>query len=141
MVERRWDEDERGDGVADAAEFLPGATELIAAMRRPNWVAEEPELHLLPHLRHACDSLPLEIVDARTMDDGSYDVRLRWTGDEAGVGAVRAAIFSLLGGIAEQASYIRQLRTQESLTFEVVTGIVDETPFKPHGHTLRVSVV
>jgi hypothetical protein len=66
---------------------------------------------------------------------------------DAGVGAVRAAIFGLLGGIAEPASYVRQRRTDSTsdsatmLSFEVVTGIVDEQPFKPHGHTLRVDVV
>jgi hypothetical protein len=26
------------------------------------------------------------------------------------------------------------------LTFEVVTGMVDEVPFTPHGHTLRLSI-
>jgi hypothetical protein len=26
------------------------------------------------------------------------------------------------------------------LTFDVVTGMVDEMPFTPHGHTLRLSV-
>ena len=146
MANHRWDGDERGDGVADATEFLDGAAELIAAMRRPNWVAEEPELHLLPHLERACEELPLRIVEARAMDDGSYDVQLAWTGDEPGVGAIRASIFSLLGGIAEPASYIRQRRTESSdgrgaaLIFEVVTGIVDDAPFKPHGHTLRLRV-
>ena len=101
MADHRWDGDERGDGVADAAKFLDGATELIAAMRRPDWVAEQPELHLLPHLEQACKPLPLEILDTRTMEDGSYEVQLDWTGDEPGVGAIRATIFSLLGGIAE----------------------------------------
>jgi hypothetical protein len=95
MADRRWDDDQRGDGVADAAGFLAGAEELIAAMRRPNWVAEEPEV---------------------------------------------------LGGIVEPAGYIRQWRTRAhedtggTLTFDVVTGIVDEVPFKPHGHTLRLSI-
>lgn len=109
MAVRRWDGDERGDGVADA-------------------------------------SLPLEILEARTTDEGSYDVRLGWTVDGAGAGAIRAAVFSLLGGIAEPASYVRQRRADASdgsgaeLTFDVVTGIVDENPFKPHGHTLRLSV-
>jgi hypothetical protein len=100
MADRRWDGDERGDGVADAATFVDGAAELIAAMRRPNWVAEQPEVHLLPHLERACEPLPLRILAARVMDDGS------------GAG----------------------------LTFDVVTGIVDEMPLKPHGHTLRLSV-
>ena len=75
-----------------------------------------------------------------------FEVELDWTGDEPGVGVIRAAIYGLLGGIAEGSSYVRQRRTAtsegsgETLTFEVVTGIVDETPFKPHGHTLRLTV-
>lgn len=147
MADRRWDGDERGGGVADAGQFVEGAAGLIAAMRQPNWVAEEPEAHLLPHLEQACQSLPLEILGARTSDDGCYEVQLRWTRAEAGVGAIRAAIFGLLGGIAEPASYVRQRRTDSTagsstlLSFEVVTGIVDEQPFMPHGHTLRLEVV
>ena len=147
MAEHRWDGDERGTGVADAREFVEGAAELLAAMQQPNWVAEQPELHLLPHLERACESLPLQILDARSADDGSYEVQLRWTEKQVGVGLIRASIFSLLGEIAEPSSYIRQRRTESvrgsptTLTFEVVTGIVDEIPFKPHGHTLRVSVV
>ena len=45
---------QRGDGVADAMKFLDGAAGLIAAMRRPKRMAEQPELHLLPHLEQAC---------------------------------------------------------------------------------------
>jgi hypothetical protein len=48
MAARRWEDDERGEGVADASQFADGASEPIAAMRRPNWVAEQPELHLPP---------------------------------------------------------------------------------------------
>jgi hypothetical protein len=146
MPDRRWDDDERGEGVADAAQFADGASDLIAAMRRPNWVAEEPETHLLPHLEHACESLPFRILEASTSADGVYDVQLGWTGDEPGVGVIRASMFGLLGSIAEPSSYIRQRRTDPAdgsgpmLTFDVVTGIVDEMPFEPHGHTLRLSV-
>ncbi len=145
MADRRWDGDERGNGVADAGRFVDGAAELIAAMQRPSWVAEEPEKHLLPHLEHACAKLPLEILEARTLDDGSFEVRLGWTGDDGRIGVMRAAVFSLLGAIAEPASYIRQRReasdaTGEGLSFDVVTGIIDEIPFTPHGHTLRLTV-
>lgn len=140
MPDRRWDGDERGDGVADAGPFVEGAAELVAAMQRPNWVSEEPDVHLLPHLQQACESLPLEILATRTSDDGCYEVQLRWTGEGAGVGVVRAAVFGLLGGIAEPASYVRQRRTESTFRFEVVTGIVDEQPFTPHGHTLRLDV-
>src|SRR5207244_10175270 len=108
MEVRRWDDDERGEGVADASQFVDGVSGLIAAMRHPTWVAEQPETHLLPHLARACQELPFRIVDARTSEDGAYDVRLAWMGDEAGVGVVRASIFSLLGSIAESSSYIRQ---------------------------------
>ena len=103
-------------------------------------------MHLLPHLEQACETLPFRILDARTSDDGAYDVQLGWTGDEAGVGVIRASIFGLLGSIAESSSYVRQRRTNPRdgyttmLTFDVVTGMVDEAPFKPHGHTLRLSV-
>jgi hypothetical protein len=146
VADRRWDDDELGDGVADASQFADGASDLIAAMRRPNWVAEQPEMHLLPHLEQACESLPFRILDARTCDDRVYDVQLGWTGDETGAGVIRASMFGLLGSIAEPSSYIRQRRTDSgdgpnaTLTFDVVTGIVDEMPFKPHGHTLRLSV-
>lgn len=146
MAECRWDDDERGEGVAGASEFAAGASKLLAAMRRPNWVAEQPEMHLLPHLERACESLPFRILDARTSADGAYEVQLGWTGEKAGIGVIRASIFGLLGSIAEPSSYIGQRRTDTRngsnalLTFDVVTGIVDETPFKPHGHTLRLSV-
>lgn len=123
MANRRWDGDERADGVADAGQFVEGAAELLAAMQRPNWISEEPEVHLLPHLAHACELLPLQILATRTSNDGCYEVQLRWTGENGGVGAVRAAVVSLLGAIAEPAGYVGQRRTE------------------PHWHTLRLDVV
>jgi len=46
---RRWDTDERFSGVADASGFAAAVDELAALARRPGWVAEEPEAHLVPH--------------------------------------------------------------------------------------------
>lgn len=141
---RRWDRDDRGEGVADATAFVAGAAALVEAMGRPRWVAEEPELHLLPHLQRGCRSLPLEITDAHTSDEGSYEVALRWTGQEPGQAEVRAAIFSLVGSFAEASNYVRQQQseaTEERLVFEVVTGFLPgEGRFAPHGHTLRLTV-
>ena len=63
-----------------------------------------------------------------------------------GIAAVRAAVFSLVGGFAEVYTYIRQRRSNaegigEIVTFEIVTGILgEESSFIPHGHTIRVSV-
>jgi hypothetical protein len=138
---RRWDDDERGEGVADARTFAHDAEALVDAMRRPNWVAEQPEVHLLPHLQRSCESLPVELVGARVSDDGSYDVGLRWTGETDRIGEVRAAVFSLVGGFAEVFTYVRQRRGGDAVVFEVVTGILgEESSFSPHGHSLRLSV-
>ena len=139
MAGRRWDGDERGEGIADAGSFAPGAEDLVGAMRTPNWVAEQPEAHLLPHLRRSCESLPLELVDAKASDDGSYDVELRWTGETDRIGDVRAAVFALVGGFAEVYTYVRQ-RRGDAVVFEVVTGILDADSFSPHGHAVRLTV-
>jgi hypothetical protein len=142
MSEARWDGDERGRGVADARAFASGAEALIAAMRTAEWVAEDPDAHLLPHVRRACDSLPLELVDARTAADGSFELDLRWTGETGRIGEVRAAVFALVGSFAEVSTYVRQRdRDDDVLSFELVTGMVaGETRFAPHGHAVRIRV-
>jgi hypothetical protein len=50
----RWDGDDRGQGIGDAAQLVSGASELVAAFRQPTWVAEQPELHLLPPVEAWC---------------------------------------------------------------------------------------
>ena len=147
MTNRRWDGDERGEGVADASPFAAGAVELVEAMRLATWVAEEPDLHLQPHLERVCSSLPLQLEDARSRADGTLEVSLRWTGERPREADVRAAVFSLVGSFAELATYVRQRRGEDAddgattLVYEVVTGILDgETRFAPHGHTVRVRV-
>jgi hypothetical protein len=145
---RRWDGDERGEGVGDAAPFAPAADRFGEMMRRPNWVAEEPGLHLLPHLLRACESLPFHLLNARVAEDASFEVELEWAGDSHSVGEIRAAAFALIGSFAEPWTYVRQQPHEERdgagelLTFDVVTGILDDQDrFEPHGHTLKVSVV
>lgn len=146
VADLRWDGDERGVGVADATAFADGAVELIDAMRLPAWVAEEPELHLLPHIERACETLPFEIDGADAAPDGAFDLHLRWTGQAQAVGQVRAAIFALVGSFSEISTYVRQRRVAapgdegETLLFEVVTGILGDGVFSPHGHTVRISV-
>jgi hypothetical protein len=141
MAGRRWDDDERGEGVADARAFAHDAEELVDAMRQPNWVAEQPEVHLLPHLQRSCESLALELVGARVSEDGSYDVELRWIGETDRIGEVRAAVFTLVGGFAEVFTYVRQRRGSDAVVFEVVTGILgEESSFSPHGHAVRLSI-
>jgi hypothetical protein len=141
MADVRWDGDARGRGVGDAAAFAEGASELVDAMRSADWVAEKPELHLLPHLRAACDNLPFELATTRVLDDGRFEVDLTWTGGPGGVGEVRRAVYALIGAVAESATYVRQHRDHGSLAFELATGLIGEDAhFAPHGHTVRFRI-
>jgi hypothetical protein len=142
VVERRWDIDERGRGIAAGLRLAPGARELVDALELPDWVAEEPDAHLLPHLERACasDGSPLELETTDSLPDGTYEVRLRWHGGD-NVGATRAAVFCLIGVVAESATYVRQRGGEGELIFEVGTGMLEaDTDFAPHGHTLLLRV-
>jgi hypothetical protein len=59
---RRWDTDERGHGIADGSAFAPGVHRLAEALAEEAWVAEEPDLHLFPHIERACVAAGLELV-------------------------------------------------------------------------------
>src|SRR4051812_5307619 len=102
----RWDGDTRGAGVADAAQLVAGAGELLAAFGDTAWVAEQPELHLRPHIDAWCEhDQRLSLSDAYTDEHHSYVLELKWCGEPATVGQVRAAVFSLIGAFAESATY------------------------------------
>lgn len=150
----RWDDDERGHGVADGRRVEPGAGELLEALREPDWVAEGGEDHLLPHLRRACErgAVPLRLDGSYTDPDGAFVVELGWLGRHEDVRAVRAAVYALIGEVAESATYIRQRRDEpvgdvdqpiggDSLFYEVATGMLaPDTRFTPHGHVLVLRV-
>ncbi len=148
----RWEGDERGSGVADARALVPGASQLVEALGQPRWVAEEPDAHLVPHIEGACrDGLPIALESIRAEEDGALAVELRWTGRRGDARAARRAAYALVGSVAESASYIRQRRTRSvpdidaveggGLLYEVATGMLaGDTPFAPHGHTLRLRI-
>jgi hypothetical protein len=141
MSDRRWDGDESGKGVADARSFAAGVEDLLVETSRANWIAEEPELHLLPHIERACEALPLVLIDACATADGSFAVELRCTEEGMSFGAVRAAVFSLVGSFAELSTFVRQRRRGDALVFEVVTGFAaGQSRFAPHGHTVSLRV-
>ena len=140
----RWDPDERGIGVADARAHLERLDALRAAAAEDGWVAEEPELHLLPHIvRHLADGAPFSLEGAATDPDGTFVVVVRWTGPvDAGRGNVRTAAYALIAVIAESTTAITQNDDgQGRQVFEVVTGMLaDQTRFASHGHTLRLVI-
>lgn len=145
----RWDGDDRGLGIGDALQLVSGADELVAAFRQPGWVAEQPELHLLPHVDAWCEQDGrLALTNARTDPAGAYILDCEWRGEPGSVGRARAAVFSLIGSFAEAATYVRQRRiatdgegSTMKLQFEVGTGeIAPDTRFAPHGHVVVINV-
>lgn len=140
----RWEGDERGRGVADAGWLVPGAGELVAAFGEPAWVAEEPERHLLPHVRQWCTRDGRLVLTAAHQDEtGTYVLDLAWRGEARNVGEARAAVFSLVGSFAESATYVRQRRVADPgwLRFEVGTGeLSPDARFDPHGHAVVITV-
>ncbi|KAB8176377.1 hypothetical protein [Microbispora catharanthi] len=134
---RRWDDDERLTGIADASAMEPQVSALLDAMARDGWVTEEPEAHLLPHLRRACGSEWL-LTGERLLDDGVYEVTVSLAGDREGV-HVQRDVIRLLSAIAETAFFVRQAAPG---VFECVTGMLDGDPpgFKSHGHMVRLIV-
>jgi hypothetical protein len=141
-VASRWESDERGAGIADADRLLAGVGELVEAFGQPDWVAEQPELHLLPHIEAWCErDERLALVDAHADDSAAYVVDCEWRGAPGGVGRARAAVFALIGSFAESATYVRQRRVGERLRFEVGTGeIAPDARFAPHGHVVVINV-
>jgi hypothetical protein len=140
----RWDPDERGIGVADARAYLGRLDALRAAAAEDGWVAEEPEAHLLPHIRRLVeDGGQLAIDGIATAPDGTFVVDLRWTGAaDADRGTIRVAAYGLIGSVAEGITTIAEVRETSGLVFEVVTGMLaGESAFAPHGHTLRLRIV
>jgi hypothetical protein len=136
---RRWDTDVRLTGMGDGAEMAPGIAALLEAATRPEWVAEDPEVHLLPHLRRVAGAPGSAWqLGAARLRDATYVVDLVWTGPKP---ALRAAVYALVGAVAEASTSIVESRGADGLaTFDVVTGSVTAGEFAPHGHLLRLRV-
>lgn len=137
---KRWDTDERFVGVADASGFAAGVEELAELTRRPGWVTEEPEVHLVPHLRDA-NVAGLQVVDCQTRDDGVLLVSAVYHPDGSRRD-IRQLAWALLGTIAEPVASVREHSDGETVVFEVVTGIPEGPgPFASHGHSLRLTLL
>jgi hypothetical protein len=144
--DRRWDSDARGDGVADARLLAPRLEALQQAAEQPLWVTEEPDAHLWPHLRHAIEQEGSGWTSGEYAidEDGRLVVDLVHAPLERDQrrAMLQADVLRLLGMVIEGATYIeiKQRDTDDSLIVDVVTGLLDDqTPFKTHGHTLRMS--
>lgn len=139
---RRWDNDTRGAGIGDGLWIAPGVRQFLEALSAPGWVAEEPDTHLLPHLRDACDApgSPWTLVGTELLDT-VYSVRLEWRRPHPRIRRLRADAFALIGPIAESATFVRQRVTAREIEYQVTTGMLDgDARFAGHGHLLLLRV-
>jgi hypothetical protein len=135
---KRWDTDDRFTGVADASAFAAAVDELAGLARRPDWVAEEPEVHLVPHLRGA-GVAGLRLSGWHTGEDGVLEAVAEYQPGESR-GHLRRQAWALIGTIAEPAASVRERLDGDDVIFEVVMGIPDGGHFASHGHTVRLTL-
>jgi hypothetical protein len=135
---RRWDTDDRFTGVADASAFAAAIDELAALARCAGWVAEEPEAHLVPHLRtgHVAG---LRLAGWSTGEDGVLDAVAEYRPGSNRHG-LRRQDWALIGTVAELAASVRERADGDTIMFEVVTGIPGNGHFATHGHALRLTL-
>ena len=139
-MDRRWDDDKRGHGVADARGNLPAIQQLAELAVTKDWVAEDAEAHLLPNLRDRIEISGLSLEAAEVEPDGALRVRLA-SATKLSREEIRESVWMILGGVAELTSHVRETRAGELVSFEMVTGIPPgDGPFTTHGHTLRIEV-
>ena len=138
---RRWDDDERCRGIADARWLAPGARELLDAMEQADWVAEQPEAHLLPHIERRCGEPGSAFaIETAAVADGVLEVTLRWSGGTQR--ELTEAVWALIGTFAETASYVRGPADGAEPVWELATGMLaTDTAFAPHGHTVLLRIV
>jgi hypothetical protein len=142
VVEKRWEGDERGHGVASAAPFAPGVTALQEHLDEEDWITEDPHAHLLPHIARACSAVDdVTLLESRLLDDGVLEVVLDWqpTIDSP---PLRYRVFGIIGSFAETSTHVAQRPVDGSVEYEVVTGVLPEhTHFRTHGHLVRFLIV
>jgi len=139
---RRWDIDTRGSGIGEGTWLLPDLGATIGALGTHGWITEEPDAHLLPHLRRACQAADSPWTLRGTDLQGTvYLIDLDWRRPDPHLGRLRADAFALIGVIAESATFVRQRLTAERIEFHFATGMLDgDGPFKGHGHLLRLRI-
>jgi hypothetical protein len=141
-IPRRWDTDIRGEGIGDGHWIVPAVRQLLEALAAPGWVAEEPDVHLLPHLRQACAApgSPWTFIGAE-LQDAVYVVTLEWSRSQPGLHRLRADAVALIGTVAEGSTFVQQRVIEREIEYHVTTGMLEgDSPFAPHGHLLLLRI-
>jgi len=138
-VVTRWDGDERGRGVGSADAEVDELDRLRSAMLLPHWVAEDPDLHVLPHVERMCEANGWRIL--RTdVAAGTLEIDVATAAQSRG--ELRAAAFVLIGSFAENSTHVVATSPDDSsVEVTVTTGMLEgDGPFEPHGHVVRLSL-
>jgi hypothetical protein len=143
MATPRWEGDEIGTGVGDAGDFAPYVRSLLHEMTMADWVTEDPQVHLLPHIEAALQApgAMFRIVDDVVLS-AVYAITLAWQRDDGTFDDLRRDVFTLVGAVAELATHVQQRVRSDRIEFDVVTGTLEgQSRFRTHGHMLRFKVV
>jgi hypothetical protein len=139
----RWDADTRGYGVGDAHEHVEPVRLLLEAMQDDEWVAEEPEKHLLPHIEQHCKKNGgIWSLGPARLGGTRYDVTLQWRRrGRVSVRDLTGDVFALIGSFAEANIHVSSYIYEQSFIFQITTGLLDgDGVFAGHGHTLSLTV-
>src|SRR5262245_39123545 len=105
-----------------------------------DWVAEDPEHHLLPHVERLCADqgweLAWEVVDHVLELDVTLPADEWWR-------TTRVASFAVAGVISEKLTVVidERMNQDEVVRLTIVTGMREgDGVFAPHGHVVRVRV-
>jgi hypothetical protein len=140
-MRRRWDTDEVGHGIGHGRALIPDLRRLEAALDLPDWIAERPDAHLLPHIRRVVESpaSPFDLVGWEIADNVLVvDLRPRQSDARRDD---RKAILAIVGAFAEPATFIRERRVGDSFEYDVACGVLEgDGGFGPHGHLVRLRI-
>jgi len=138
-MEARWEGDVRGRGIGSAEAGVEELDRLRSAMVLPDWVAEAPDVHLLPHVERMCDEHGWRIVRA---DAAAGVLEVDVTTAAQSRGELRAAAYALIGSFAEDSTHVIATSPDDSSVEVIVTtGMLEgDGAFAPHGHVVRLSL-
>jgi hypothetical protein len=142
MATPRWKGDEIGTGVGDAGDFAPHVRRLLEEMVEPDWVVEDPQVHLLPDLQRelGAPGAPWRLIDHLVVN-AVFVVTLEWTRRDGTLQDLRRDAFALVGSVAKQVTHIAQYVRVDRIEFDVATGVLEgDSRFHRHGHMLRLQV-
>jgi hypothetical protein len=139
---RRWDTDDRGYGIADGSWIAGTVRRLLVALEATAWVAEEPDIHLLPHLQRVCAEPQTPwTLGGTELAGGVYRVALTWSPRSASLRQLRSDVFALIGSIGEAVTFVHQRVLEDSVCYDVATGMLHgDSAFAAHGHLLEFQI-